>query len=116
MSLLQLLPQNHRREGCQLTARVFQHPEFDVRDLLDGARVMKNWDVIKLLPGNCRGACVDACGQGKDVLRLNNVRVVTRPDMCQVKNLKRKSTGLRRANMGKHEIIRQKVSALLLVG
>ena len=68
MSLLQLLPQNHRREGCQLTAQVFQHHEFDVRDLLDGARIMKNWDVIKLLPGNCRGACVDAFPAAKDIV------------------------------------------------
>ena len=45
---------SHGREGCQFTAQLFQHPEFDVCDLLDGARTVKYWGITRLLPGKWR--------------------------------------------------------------
>ena len=98
-------------------------------DVLDGARIMENWNVVRLLPDKQPSDSskqfgarawipllrrkvqhyehVEGGGQGKDVIKL--------PNMCQVKDLKRKLTGVRWKERGNGEI-RQETSAPLPVG
>ena len=53
---------------------MFQHTEVDIGDLLDGARIMKNWDVIKLLPGEQRCAtAVSSSGSVRGYLKVGAI-------------------------------------------
>ena len=79
---------------------------------------MENWNVVRLLPGELLSNSSkqfgerawiqldehgDGGGPGKDVIKPSDVRVAVRPNMCQVKDLKRKLTGVKwkgRGNSG----------------
>ena len=52
---------------------------------------------------------VDGGNHGTDVMERNDVRVAARPQVCQVKDLKRKLAGVRRKGRGNDEI-RQETS------
>ena len=62
--------------------------------ILDGARTVEYREITWLLPGKF-DEHVDGGGQGKDVIKLNDVRVAARPNVCKGKNLKRKPAGVR---------------------
>ena len=50
---LEPLPQHpsHGREGCRFITKLFEHPEFDIRDPLDGKLIVEYGDIARLLPG-----------------------------------------------------------------
>ena len=102
----------HGREGCQSTAQLIQHPEFDVRDPLDGGGVVGYCGIVRL-PSNrwrregCSGtvaAVTDAtwCTSRRQRPRQGGRQVHSRQNHCwtklnmrQIKDLKCKFTGVR---------------------
>ena len=118
----------HKCEHCEFISPLLQHPEFCVYDLQDGVGIMEFWDVIRL-PSDmwrCEGCKkpsqaarvpllrrkvqldvhVEGCGQGKEVVKINYAGTSVGPDMRQVEDLERKSTGVTWEGTGDCEIER----------
>ena len=56
----------------------------------------------------------DGGGQGKDVIRLNDLRVTARPDLCQVKDWKYKPADVRWESIGNNRSVKKWASFCLL--